>query len=268
MTMGTGFLLRLPIGIIFVAFLAAMIGTWALGRWRGACDRARCDDDARSHASGLHTAMLGLLALLLAFTFSMAAQRFQDNRDMVVLEANAIGTAYLRADIAVEPERAALKDLLRRYVDTRVAVYGAGVDVARRDALIEESERLHRQMWNQAATSAARAPTSTTALLVAAINDVIDFHSRRIDAARNHVPPTILWLLAIMAAASTGLTGYVSGFGNRRHPAPTAIVLVLIALVIVAIIDLDRPRRGFIQGGQESMLELRKSLQPSPPTAL
>jgi hypothetical protein len=263
----TGFLFHLPVGVFVVALLAAMFGSLVLGRRLGASDGPTCDEDARTHAGGLQAAMLGLLALMLGFTFSMTAQRFETNRDLVVLEANSIETAYLRAEIAAAPEREALEESLRRYVATSVAFFDEGTSAERRAALAAESLDLHARMWSQAAASAAKAPTSTMALLVDSVNQVIDAYRKRVDAARHHVPSVILWLLVLMAVASTGLTGYVSGFGNRRHGAPTAVVLTLIALVIGVIVDLDRPVRGMIRGGHESMVELQATLQAHPPQA-
>jgi hypothetical protein len=196
----------------------------------------------------------------------MSAQRFESTRDVIAGESAAIETAYLRTDLAPEPQRGVLQALLRRYVDTRIEFYGARNDLRRRVEVEQVTRSMQEEMWAQTVAVAALAPTSTTALLVDAVNQVIDFHAKRLHARRNHVPPTILWLLILMAVASTGLTGYVSGFGNRRHVIPTVIVLALIAMVIVVIIDLDRPMRGLIQGGDESMFEVKARLQP-PPTA-
>jgi hypothetical protein len=255
------YLYTVPIGIVLVALFAAMLATWEIGRRIGIRERARSDEDARTHASGLLGALLGLLALLLGFTFSMAAQRFETNREMVAHEANAIGTAYLRTDLAAEPERLALKSLIRRYVDTRVHFYESKIDLVKRNAVTAESRRLQDEMWRRTMVTAASAPTPTTALLVEAVNELIDEQGLRLQAARNHVPPTILWLLAFMSAIATGLMGFVSGFGNRRHRAPTVVVIGLIALVIVVIVDLDRPTRGFIRGGQDALLDLQRSLR-------
>ena len=253
---------RVPLTALLGGIFLIMAVTWVAGRWIGVRDREQCDDDSRTHASGLLGAMLGLLALLLGFTFSMAVQRFEFNRDMVAHEASAIEAAYLRADVAAEPERLALKALIRRYVDTRVAFYDAEIDMRRRGAIEEESQKLQDDIWSHAITTAVRTPNSVTALLVEAVNELNDAHTMRLQGIRNMVPSTIMWLLILMAAAATGLTGYVAGFGNRRHPAPTAVVLLLIASVIVVIADLDRPMRGMIKGGQESMIDLQRSLRP------
>jgi hypothetical protein len=257
----TGFLVYVPLWLILLGLLVAMTASWEVGQWVGAHARLGTDDDARTHATGLHAAILGLLALLLGFTFSMSAQRFEATRDVIAGESAAIEAAYLRSDLAPEPQRGVLQALFRRYVDTRIGFYAAGTDVRKRRTVEQVTRSMHEEMWAQAMAVAAATPTSTTALLVESVNQVIDFHAKRLHARRNHVPSTIIWLLILMAVASTGLTGYVAGYGNRRHVVPTVIVLALIASVIVVIIDLDRPMRGLIQGGDESMFEVKAHMQ-------
>jgi hypothetical protein len=256
------FLYRVPLPVIFLGLIGVMFATWAVGRRLGIAARTNVDEDARTHAGGLHAAILGLLALILGFTFSMSAQRFEVNRDRVGEEASAIETAYLRADLADEPTRLAMRERLRGYVDTRIAYYDAKVDFHKLALIDGESRRLQEEVWKLAAASAARAPTPITAELVDGVNRMFDLYELRQHALRNHVPGTIMWLLVIMAGAATALTGYVAGFGNRRHPTATSVVVVLIALVIVVIVDLDRPTRGFIRGGQEALLDVQKSMRP------
>lgn len=249
---------RLPLAVLMAVLVGIMLATLEVGRWFGGRAKESYDVDSRSYASGLHTAILGLLALLLGFAFSLAASHFVLNRDLVAEEANAIDTAFRRADIAADPQRGTLKELLRRYLETRIAYYSVGIDEPKRRAVDEESLALQGQMWRQAAEAADRTPTCTTALLVHAVNRVIEMHETRADAARNHIPMLVLWLLVSMSAAVTGLTGYVASFGNGRHRSPTAIMVVLIALVLVVIVDLDRPMRGLIHGGQPSLFKLRR----------
>jgi hypothetical protein len=261
--MQADFLTRQSGFVIFVALQLALFGAVWFG-WRlGQRDRKDSDENELSQVRGLQGAMLGLLALLLGFTFSMAAQRFDARRAIIDNEANAIGTAYLRTDLAAEPQRQALKKLLTRYVDARIDFYGAGTDEARQRAIDEASEHLHAELWQNAVAIAERTPGPTTALLVASLNDVIDLHGLRVASLRNHVPEVILWLLLVVAVLSAGLSGYAAGFGRRPGWIPTGTVLLIITLVIVVIIDVDQPRVGFIQTGQDSMLDLQKSLRSS-----
>jgi hypothetical protein len=253
-----GAVFRLPLGVLLALLLGIMLLTLELGLWRGTRAREGYDDRARSYASGLHAALLGFLALLLGFAFSLSASHFVTNRDLVAEEANAVDTAFRRADLAPDPERGAIKASLRRYAETRIAYYGEGIDEARRRTIDDESLTLQDDLWRRTAAVAERAPTCPVATLVQAINRVIEIHETRADAARNHVPPAVMWLLVVMSAAATGLTGYVSAFGNRHHAAPTAVVLVVIGLVLVAIVDLDRPLRALVHGGQPGLLKLRR----------
>jgi hypothetical protein len=257
------FLYWVPLPVIFLGLIALMLATWAIGRRFGIRARQNVDEDSRTHAGGLHAAILGLLALILGFTFSMSAQRFEVNRDRATEEASAIATAWLRADLADEPSRLEMRDRIRRYVDARVGYYDAKIDFKKRASLEAESRRLQAEVWKLAVASAARAPTAPMAELVNGMNRMFDLYELRQHALMNHVPPTIMWLLVIMSAAATALTGYVAGFGNRRHPTATSVVVLLIALVIVVIVDLDRPTRGFIRGGQEALLDLQRTMRPA-----
>jgi hypothetical protein len=256
------FLYRVPLTVIFLGLAGVMAATWVIGRGIGVRARTNIDEDARTHAGGLHAAILGLLALILGFTFSMAAQRFETNRDRAAEEASAVETAYLRADLTDAPTRLAMRDLIRRYVDARIAFYDAKIDFHKREDIDAEGRRLQGEVWKLAVASAGRAPTSVMAEVVDGVNRMVDLYELRQHAMRNHVPATIMWMLVVMAAAATALTGYVAGFGNRRHPTATAVVLLLIALVIVVIVDLDRPTRGLIRGGQDSLLDLQRSMRP------
>jgi len=96
------------------------------------------------------------------------------------------------------------------------------------------------------------------------VNRVIELHEMRADAARNHVPFQVLWMLAMIAMAALGLTGYVSALGTPRYPAHALVMLGLVALVIVVIVSLDRPMLGFVHGGQQSLLDLRRTIGRAP----
>jgi hypothetical protein len=250
----------LPLAALLLLLLALMFAALELGRRLGGRDRPRHDADSRSQASGLHAGLVGLLALLLGFAFSLSASHFVLNRDFVAQEATALDTAYRRADLASEPERGALRLALRQYVDGRLAYYSGAFDAVRLRALDEQSRMLHAQLWQRAAAAAARAPTCTTALLVQAVNTVIELHETRLDAARNHIPYVVLWLLVAMSVAAASVTGYIAGLGNRTHVGPALMMLALVALVLVVIVDLDRPLRGLVHGGQESLVEVRRTM--------
>lgn len=239
--------------VMFAATLAVLLGAGEAGYRLGARFLARTSDPIRSQIGTIQAAMFGLLGLLLAFTFAMAAQRYDARKQLVLQESNAIGTTYLRARLLPEPERAEARRLLRAYVDERLRLNDG------------ESERLHAALWDLAAKSAERdARSVSSGLFIASLNEVIDLHSKRAVAIANHVPESILVLLHAVAALAVGLMGYGCGLGGRRALLPNAIAAVLIAAVMLVIIDLDRPARGLITVSQKSMLELRDSLKRAP----
>jgi hypothetical protein len=246
------------VALIALLLLAAEVGFRA-GRRHG--QRA---PDTEPHVGALQGALLGLLALLLGFSFAMAQARYDARRVLVVEEANAIGTAYLRAQLLPGPAAPEAADALRRYVDVRLTHLGERVDeLALREAIVK-TEQLHDYLWTRAANAARQDPSPITSLFVASLNEVIDLHARRLAALRNHVPEAVFLLLYFVAAVAMAVTGYAAGLGGHRSFWPTVTTAVLIAVVIVVVMDLDRPRRGLITVSQQSMVDLRDSLNRAP----
>ncbi|MGH7333232.1 MAG: hypothetical protein ACREKS_10915 [Candidatus Rokuibacteriota bacterium] len=185
---------------------------------------------------------------------------------LVALESNAIGTAILRAQLLPAPQGQEVVELFRRYVEVRLVFHEAGLDEGKLRYALAETDRLQGELWARAVTAVERSPRpATTGLFVQALNEVIDLHAMRLNAMRNHIPEGVLWLLYFVTVLAMGLTGYGSGLGGDRNTWPTVTTAVLISVVVVVIMDLDRPRRGFITVGQASMLDLRESLRrPAP----
>ncbi|MFI5332404.1 MAG: hypothetical protein ACHQ2F_15400 [Desulfobaccales bacterium] len=229
-----------------------------LGRWK----RPAVDEDARSQIITIQGAMLGLLALLLGFTFSMAMSRFELRKQQVLEESNAIGTTYLRAQLMPEPPRKEVSNLLRQYVQVRLQFYRAGMEGEQFQTAMDQTERLQLELWSRAGAWAAQDPRAVTAgLFLQSLNEVIDLHSKGLTALENHVPEIILVLLYFVALTAIGLIGYGNGLAGRRNFMVTMVASLLIAAVILVIIDLDRPQRGLIRVGLGRMVELSHSLE-------
>ena len=244
------------------ALLALLLAVEELGFRLGRRRRADYDDDARSNYGNLQGGLFGLMALLLAFTFAMAQARYDLRNDLVVVEANAIGTAWLRTEFLPEPARGEVRAALRRYTGLRTPRYDEDNDA--RSALYAEWDRLHAEIWSRVAAASAADPHSLPlSLLVAATNDVIDVHGKRIAVGRNHVPEPVILLVFVFGIAAAGLTGYRCGVGLRRYRLPSTAFLVLVTLVITVIIDLDRPRRGIVNIDQRPLYDLQRSLTGS-----
>lgn len=215
----------------------------------------------RDEVGALQAAILGLLGLLLAFSFSMAADRFEARRLLVVEESNAIGTAWLRSAALPEPARDEVRGLLRDYVEARLEFYAAGDDDARIRAAISRAEGLQRAFWGRSMAEAVATPGSLPLQLqLQALNAVIDVHAQRVTALRGRVPQRILELLFAVSLVGLGVVGIEIGLGSRRHRVPVGVLATLLAGIVYVILDLDHPRRGHIRVSQQSMEDLRDDL--------
>lgn len=245
--------------IVSLVLLSLLAISTKLGYRFGCRKQAIVNEAGRSQFSSIQGAILGLLALLLGFTFAMTVSRFDARKQLVLDEANAIGTTFLRTGLLPEPHSSQAVTLLRRYVDVRLKFYEAGIDGQKLRAASQESEQIHRQLWSQAESAAKQDVRAvSTGLFIQSLNDVIDLHAKRITAMQNHVPESIILLLCFVAILSLGLTGYGCGLAGQRHFIVTTAMAILVVAVIYVIIDLDRPRRGLIKVSQQSMLDLRE----------
>jgi hypothetical protein len=248
--------------LITLAALALFLIATEIGFRRGRAIKDELADIARSQLSTLQGAVIGLLALLLAFSFAMAESRFETRQSLVVGEANSIGTACLRAQLLPDPYRNEILNSLRGYLDDRIDYIRAEFDQVKLDQVIAQSATERTILWTEAAAAVQKNPNSPIyALFISSLNDVFDLATKRDAAEKNHVPEIVLYLLFGVGAVAMGLVGIGTGVGDRRHPALTMSVAVLIALVIMVIMDLDRPRRGLIEVSQHSMINLRDSLR-------
>jgi hypothetical protein len=153
-------------------------------------------------------------------------------------------------------------ELLRQYVDVRLEFYEAGTDETELSSASEKTERLHQQIWSHAIDLSAQAERAAAVkLFIESMNEVIDLHGKRLTALRDYVPRSVFLALYILAAVGLGFVGYGQGVSRHRHFFVTVILAILISTVITLIADLDRPRRGLIKVSQQSMIELRQSLQ-------
>jgi Na+-transporting methylmalonyl-CoA/oxaloacetate decarboxylase gamma subunit len=241
---------------LFLLLLASLLIGSAAGR------KIKKEGDQDSQVTTIQAAILGLLGLLLAFTFSMSANRYEARRELVLMESNAIGTAYLRAQMLPEPYQTQTGDLLRNYVDARLEFYNAGVAPVRLKDALDKSIRIQGQLWQQAVDVSAADPRSEpTSLFVQSLNDVIDLHAARLAAMNNRVPDVILYLIFITSMLTVAFIGYSMRAIHYHRFIPALITIFLIVIIVGVIIDLDRPRRGLIQISQESMIQLQQTIK-------
>lgn len=236
---------------IFGLLAAALEFAFRRGR-RAASEK---DAPAASQIGAIQGAVLGLLGLLLAFSFSAAGSRFLERQDLIVAEANAIGTAHLRADLLDEPHRTALQTALARYTARRIEAskqLAAGLS----NADSAEIERMHTEIWSAALAGVRARPDAALAVLNP-VNDVIDFHATRLAAGRKKLPLLVLGLLIASSAIAIATIGYGCGLsGSRRAPLTISLAL-LIGTSLWITIDLDHPRSGLMRLSDAPLVGLK-----------
>jgi hypothetical protein len=242
--------------VFALAVIASLVGA-RIGRGL----QPRLSEAARFQLFGIEGSLLGLLALLLGFSFGMGQTRYDARRLLLVNEANAIGTSWLRTAAAPEPAGSEIRALLEKYVESRLAIARTHDDAAALVA-VAQSERLQREVWSRAASLARSDPRSIPdGLLLQSLNEMIDLHAARLGAARNHIPPSVLAALLLVAIAAMGWVGAGIGSTGRRGMITMLILSALIAFVISVIVDLDQPRAGFIRVSQAALLELQRTFE-------
>jgi hypothetical protein len=254
---GVSFVVVVAVGTLLLTVTASLVGVRLGRRFETGLSEA-----ARSQLLVIQTSLLGLLALLLGFSFAMADQRYDLRVRLTLEEANAIGTSWLRTSaIADDQAGAEMRRLLTEYVDSRLSIVRAKTGAGVR-ASIAESERIQGELWSRAVHVAKEDPRSVPAgLLLQSLNQMIDLSAMRIGAARNHIPSAVLISLVVVATVAMGCVGVGFGATEDRGLVATLILSALITFVIAAIVDLDQPRAGLIRVSQAALVDVRRALR-------
>lgn len=254
-----GMEIALVVGIFALFFAAAEAGFRIARFWTG-----RHGDVDKSQTSTLQAAVLGMVGLLAGFSLSMAVARFDARRQLIIDEANAIGTCYLRSTLLPQPHAERVASRLRDYLDLRIRfseLLSRGPEL---DNLIRDTRALQSQLWLDAVAANEAAPTVATGLFVQSLNAVIDIEGVNLRSIDNHVPSAVLVLLLLSAGTSCLLIGFANGQAGQRNRFVTTTMTALLAFVLLIIVDLDRPRIGLIRLDHQSLLDLRDGLGPRP----
>jgi hypothetical protein len=239
--------------------LAVMFGLLEVGRRVGQRRLKRDPEGANLGVGTLDGAVFGLMGLLVAFSFSGAATRFDARRELILAETNAIGTAWLRLDLLPESVREAVRADMRRYVDLRLAATRAAE--LRADTSITQ---LQQNIWTQAVTAARSADDPRIAhVVLPALNEVFDLATARYLATQTHPPPIIFVMLVLLAFTCALLAGYGMA-GSKEHSWLHIVSFAgTLLLAIYVILDLEFPRRGFIriERYDQVLIELRASMK-------
>lgn len=224
------------------------------GLFLGKKHRLISEPKDRSPIGSIVAATLGLLAFLLAFTFGISASKFEERRMLVIDEANAIKTTYLRAGYLPEPYRIEIRNLLKEYVSLRLeALNSENIEQG-----VKESENLQDRLWLQAVAVAEKNPNSeVVALFIESLNEVIEMHTKRVNLGIYIRIPLIIWIaLFFVTILAIGSVGYQIGLINAHYLGISLLLILTFSSVIVLIADLDRPQEGFIKVSQQSLIDL------------
>jgi hypothetical protein len=234
--------------LLILGLFAGMLLMLTIGQRWGQRSLGQETDVVRSKLTGVETAIFGLMGLMIAFTFSGAAARYELRRSLIVDEANAIGTAYLRLDLLPAASQPALREKFRRYAEARIAVYRLLPDIGASNAQAAVAMTLQNEIWTGTLAALKEAPPQATTVVIPALNQMIDVPTTRASAARTHIPIVIFAVLLILGLVCSLLSGSVLAYtktGNvRLHKFAFAAV---VTLTIYLIFDLDYPRFGLIQ---------------------
>ena len=248
-------LYAIPTTVLVPVLLALLFGVTILGARRGRRRSAHVSEAERAQVSALQASLMGLLALLVGFSFSLALSRFDDHSVSVVNEANAIGTTWLRSDLLAGTDRDALRSALADYAASRLKTTGMTLtDEARYDTEVQTSAAVFRTAWKIAADANRIKPNEATGAVVSALNDMIDSFSVLDANLHRHVPEAVLYLLIASLLFLGWVIGLSAGENGMFPPLPVMVLMVLIVLLLALIFDLDRPRRGMLTVDQTPLV--------------
>ena len=250
----------LPVWLLFAGTIFLVLISAEAGYRLGRLANRRPEVEKEATVSGVASAILALVAFMLAFTFGIVSDRFFARLSLVREEANAVGTAYRRADFLPDLERGESKRLLEEYVDLRLDFTQAG-SLGRVSEFLSETVAIQDRLWEVAVANARRDMNSDVgALYVESVNQIIELQALRMAlGVQARIPLQIWFVLTSVTVLGMMALGYHSGIAGSKRSLSTLILALSFALVIAVIASLDRPT-GFIQVSQQPMIDLRRSL--------
>jgi hypothetical protein len=249
----------IPLWGFFLATVAVVLVSVEIGYHVGRYRRARTLDEKEAPVGAITAATLGLLGFMLAFTFGIAASRFDSRRQIVVQEANAIGTTYLRAGLLPDGRGAEIRKLLSQYVDARLEA----AETFDLELVMQRSDLLHRELWQQAEAIGRDHPQSiVVGLFIESLNETIDIHATRIQVAVRTRIPLVLWgTLCLLTIFTMSGVGYFGGLSVSSRSLAVVVLALAFSSIIALVADLDRPREGLVRVSQQALIDLQSMMK-------
>jgi hypothetical protein len=238
--------------------LAMLVG-WLAGRWRGRRLRMVLEPQGKLAVSKFGDASLAVLGLLLAFTFSMALNKHDQRRLMVLTDSNAIGDFDTCATLLKEPVRTRLRTIIHDYTALRVDLSKRASDPTAFETALIQFQQMHSQMV-ELVSQALVDGTPIAVPLTNALNVVTGSHAARLAAIKDRLPTEIVLLLLLSAVSSAMLVGREQGYADEADIAGTVCFIILVSFAIYVTLDLNQPDRGLITVNQEPIERLLSTM--------
>jgi hypothetical protein len=255
---------QLPLWGVLLGSVLSMVLFIEIGFKLGSSTKGKTVKAQTAQVRAIMGASLGLLAFMLAFSFSMAQQHFETRTQAYMLEITAIDSAYRGADLLEDSSRSAAKDLLKQFVKLRLDIAKAvqESDMKRAIELVRESERIHNMLWSIAESAMeTEGGGNDTGIFTQSALGMINAHDARLQAGLfNRISPVIWITLFIMALLSMIVMGYQAGLTGARSHIATWTLAMTFSVVIALVTDLDRPSSTLFKMNQQLMLELNDKL--------
>jgi hypothetical protein len=255
----------LIVGFVIVALFSLVLVCLETGRRIGIRHKQQGTELSSAGLTAVDGAVFGLMGLIIAFTFSGAASRFDARRQLIVQETNHIGTAYLRIDLLPPASQPSLREDFRNYLDLRLAFYRHLItDPEARQADDARSVALQQKIWAEAVAGCRELNSpATTSLVLSSLNEMIDITTTRAVALETHPPVAIYWGLLVLVLASSFLAGYGLAEAKKRNWIHLLVYAAVMAAVVYVILDLEFPRMGFIRidAADRILMDLRASMK-------
>lgn len=237
--------------LMIISFFLVMTAGYMVGR--KLAQQTTVAEKREKAAGTLTGAMLALLGFILAISLSMSDSRFEYRRQLIIDEANAISTSSLRAQAIGGVHGTEIVKLLREYTQLRLDFFDAGENQKQLKTIYEKTTDLQKSIWQHASTIAQKAPTPISGILLSSLNETFDLATARRWIYEVRLPPYVIKLLIIFSLLATGMMGYYFGICGVYHPVLSGLFFFALTFVILLIMDLDRPRSGYITPEQSPL---------------
>lgn len=259
----------IPIWALFALMLALVALGVEAGYRMGRGNHRRSEGEKESPVSAIANAIVGLAAFMLAFTFSIASERYQTRRALVREEAGAIRTAWQRTDFLPESDRVEAANLLRRYVAERVQfAQGGKLDEEVVQRLLSQTQAIQRRLWEMAVANAKKDMNSdVAALYIESLNEVNTIHAARVAVGmQSRIPGEIWFVLCCITFFGMLSVGYQTGIAGSQRSASWSILALSFALVFALNASLDRPDSGWVKVTQQPLIDVADAMESTPST--